>query len=314
MSLKKAVVWIFDEGAEDKFPVSLCTLKLNAPDLWASSIKVIIDMGISTPMKSWIDSLADEKVTLIPASLPPANQVIGSQRQRPAQVMLARLMLCNILQALVLERKIAPIDVFLHVDTDTAFFKSPNESLEMEWIGEHIRAVKEWDWVGDPALNNQESMKLNREGTFTSSDSKRCEKFAFHLGIDEGEFNTIETFNSGVWVARCQSTLSDIWREVYDQLRVIDHTEGGDFLRSYSAEENALSVAIYLGRILCRPLPRRFNYFPPRPPHSWPSDTSIGHFITFHKNGQEVRYRKWFEFKQAIIQAGLCPQSLMFPG
>ena len=170
ISEKIAVVWIFDSGSEDKFPVSFCSLKINSKELWNESIKIIIDVGISSDMRNWIKKFEKENVYIINIDLPSKDEAIG-RKNRPAQIMLARLMLSKIIKQLYLQKEIPFIETFLYVDTDTAFFNSPLEIIKMEWIGEHLRAVKEWDWIGDPKLNIQNSMKLCRISNFSNNDN-----------------------------------------------------------------------------------------------------------------------------------------------
>lgn len=309
-----AVVWLLDRGAEDKLPVSISTLRLNAPSAWSKWHKVVLDAGLTGPMYKWLQSLESEGVFVAPVPEPSGDDVVGGDSSPAARVMRVRVGLTTLLQELAAAAAIPPIERFLHVDPDVVFLGSPEPLFDSPSRGEHVWAMKEWDWRGDPSLDIQDSSRLSRRGTFAEGRSGAAAQLAQHLGITKGELHAVETYNSGVWVGSAGSALAENWTRAYRELNSIDRAEGGGFLNPYSAEQVALSVAIYRGDVICRSLPRKYNQFPPRPPHDWPRGTLMAHFITFERNYRGARYGLWFDCRRAVLAAGLCPRDLVSDG
>jgi hypothetical protein len=302
----QAIIWILDKGVEQKFLVSFCSFLMRTKKEGEKIIKVVFDVGISKNIKHWISGLGIKNLFLLPIRYPRVEDVVGEKKNLPAQVMRIRVNLTNILKKNISEGILPDFDTFLHVDSDTAFWSSPIRLLNQNWEGEHIRIAKSWDWIGDAKPENQILLKLNRDSTYIDNSEDRGERLAKHLGISLGELNTIYKVNTGVWMSIVGSKLSENWEFYYKKLQRIDKLEGGNFLNPHSAEENALSLAIYFGKVTVRFLPRKLNTLAPKPPEDWPKDTCIGHFVTFHKNWRRSTYKKWFDIRNEILDAGLC--------
>ena len=305
--MANAVIWIFNQAVEEMFAVSFGSLACNAPDVWDGWLKIIIDAGISDLMRAWLRSFAGEGVHVLPVSLPQPSEVVGGQRHLPAQIMLARLRLPVLVDRMIRAGFLPPVERFLHVDADTAFFASPQELTEASWGAEQIWAVKEWDWVGEKEQMVTEDLRMARDHCFISTAQDRHRRLAAVLGMSTEDLLMVPSYNSGVWVAMPGDHLTNPWEETYRKLRAADETLGGSFINPHSSEESALSLAIHRGAIRIKPLPRQYNYLPPREPRDWPSDTVIAHFVTFHLNHHWPAYRRWYAQRDSLQRNGLWP-------
>jgi hypothetical protein len=309
-----AIVWIFDSGAEGPFPVSLYSLSRAAPSLYLQAPLVVFDCGISSDLRNWLISKKLPNLTVINCILPQAEKVIGMSFSNAAAVMRQRIELPRLLNMSINEGRTPTFETFLQIDTDTAFLSDPTQILTRYWGGEDIRCCYEWDWVGDPIADHQESMKFIRPSSFSSPNySERLPEIAGYLDLSVGELQCIPTVNSGVWMSKVAGALSENWIRAYERLSRIDRHLGAGFFNSDSAEQNALSLGVYLGEISVRCLPRSMNNLPPKDPHSWPENVGIAHFVSFKKNWTRSAYRLWSRLRQLTQESGYAPRSLLMP-
>jgi len=309
-----AIAWIFDFGAEKAFPVCLFSIQQASPGLFEHAPLIVVDCGISDSMRTWMLSLRRSNLHIISAKLPESTSVMGGDSSRAASVMRLRIELPQLLTASIADALIPEFETFLQLDTDTVFLSDPTSRLTEPWAGEDIRCCYEWDWVGEPRDDQQTFMKFVRPSSFAVADYvEKLPQVADALGLSLGELRTVPTVNSGVWMARTQGRLSEGWRDQYDGLRKLDATLGMGFLNPFSSEQNALSLAIYLGAVTPRFMPRRMNNLPPKAPHHWPADVCIAHFISMGKNWHRGAYRLWSDFRKRAISCGFAPASLLMP-
>lgn len=313
MTSPRAVVWMFDSGAEGFFPTSIYSLKKFCRAFYNRSLKLVVDCGVSAEFKNWLSAAAPE-VQLLSVALPAPTSVVGKGESRPARVMRLRIELSTILHRAVCEAAMPRIEAFLHVDPDTLFLSDPSAAFDKPWQGEDIRCVTEWDWNGEPKANEQRFMRFLRESSFQNGCIPEHHKIlAQFLNLEVGELQCMVTVNSGVWLARAGSSLPEKWRRSYDALAHADASVPAGMLNPYSAEQNALSLGIHRGEVVARFLPRRFNYLPPRPPYTWPKNVSIAHFVTFASNWNRPCFRLWSHVRAEAIQSAFVPFGLAMP-
>lgn len=309
-----AIVWIFDSGAEGVFPISLFSLRRAAPSLFERGPLIVIDCGMTEVMRTWLRSKRLSNLSVVTANLPEPSRVMGGASWRAASIMRLRIELPRLLEALIAQSRVPRFATFLQLDTDTAFLSDPLDEMSEPWEGEDIRCCYEWDWVGQPQDDHQEFMKFVRASSFAATDyPDKLPQLADALHMSIGELKCVPTVNSGVWMARVGSALSDKWVESYSRLVRLDAELGPGFFNPYSAEQNALSLAIYRGAIAPRFMPRRMNHLPPRDPHLWPEDLCVAHFISFARNWPRRAYRLWSTLRELTIQSRFAPSSLLMP-
>jgi hypothetical protein len=309
-----AIVWIFDSGAEGPFPISLYSLQLKAPRLCERSVLVVIDCGLSDQFRAWLSNLRKPRVHIVAASLPLSVPVVGVSRMPAAAVMRLRIELPLLLSGLIQSGELPKFEQFMQLDTDTAFLSEPGDRFLLEWESEDIQCCYEWDWVGEAENDVQSLMKFIRPSSFIAENYiDKLPSLAEGLDMTKAELHCIPTVNSGVWVARVGSNLSTKWVASYNRYHRLDEALGPGLLNPYSAEQNALSLAIYRGEIVARLIPRRYNHLPPRAPWDWPPSTVIAHFVTFLRNWNRPAFRAWSAMRRDAIRTGFVPSFLAIP-
>ncbi len=303
-----AIVWLLDSGVEPFFAVSLGTLRLNSPSVWHDSVKVIFDCGLSQKCRSFLASVSSEGVRVFRLSDVEPSLLHADYYQKPGLLpMRARILVARLLERLRSRGDLPRIDVCLVCDCDTAFLRE--FGVPVIPGGSDILVMKEWDiraGVERPLL-------FLRQSTFDRPLGEvPLDLLSTSLGIPASALVELPTYNTGV-VVICPANCGfvDAWLAEYEQLLAIRDTVGRKVFAVYSAEQNALSLALYRRTVRGMPLSRRYNQFPPRPPKQWPTDTIIAHFITFTLNHQESRYGLWFKSREGVRGAGWVPGELL---
>jgi hypothetical protein len=304
-AVKPTVVWLSDAATAPLLTVSIGSLKLNAPDFWRNSFKVVIDLGLDDAHRAWLDSLATEDVVIVPRQCADSESIVGRKPHRPAQIMRVRVGLTELI------RDIAPSSRLLHCDADTIFFRSPRPAFECFSGVEDIAAVRAWDWLSPANSSQLVSWRVDDNVTYATQATTRSQRLAESLGISYSEFSLADRYNSGVWLSSTESALARKWNDWYERLCAIEDRSDDPLLNPHNAEEVALSLGIFFGDILVRPLRQRYNYLPPRAPHQWPEETVIGHFVTFGSNFGEASFAPWWAHRRRLLDESLCTPDLL---
>jgi hypothetical protein len=304
---------MFDNGAEGLFPASLYSLRTYCSAFYEHTIKIVIDCGISSPFRDWLNYTGANIYVIVPPSQD-IESVIGGSESKPAQVMRRRIELAEMLRDAIKKRKLPAFEVFLHCDPDTLFLRDPSGAFDSDWEGEDVRCVTEWDWSGPVSNNEQRNMSFFRGSSFRGEiNTIDRTAVAAALGCEESELTCVPTVNSGVWLGRVDGTLSAKWRREYTFLTEVDRSLGGNLLSPYSTEQNALSWGIYRGTIIPRFISRNYNYLPPREPYTWPETVCIAHFVTFALNWPRRCFRLWSQVRAEAVNSGFVPLAFSLP-
>jgi hypothetical protein len=302
------VVWLSDAATAPLLTVSIGSLKRNAPDFWGNSLKVVIDFGLGDAHRSWLESMSAEDLLIIPHLFADSDTVVGHKSHRPAQIMRVRVRLTEFVQ------KLAPSSKLMHCDADTIFFRSPQPAFECFSGVEDIAAVRAWDWASPADSTRLVSWPLDNDVTFASEVTSGAQRLAESLGISYSEFSLADRYNTGVWVSSTESALSKKWNYWYEKLCSIEDQNDDPLLNPHNAEEVALSLGVFFGDILARPLRQRYNYLPPRAPHQWPPETVIGHYVTFGRNFGEPSFATWWAHRRKLLDESVCPPECLAMG
>lgn len=309
-----ALVWAFDAGAEERFPICLYSLLRVVGRERLGLHLIILDCGISEAFREWLGGLTVPRVSVIKLPLPAGTEVIDGGRSRAVGIMRLRIELPDILSQLMRGGAIPKFKQFAHLDTDTAFLSSPIPMLSQPIGKEDIVCCYEWDWTTPIGNNVQALMRLVRPSTFGAlSYPANLNEFAAALNLELPELHCVPTVNSGVWMARVDSQVSGSWLNSYRRLHRIDSQIGPQYLNPYSAEQNALSIAIYKGEVVARFMSRNFNHLPPREPYGWPAACVIAHFVTFAANWKRPAFRLWSALRKEAVNSGFVHMSLVHP-
>ncbi len=304
--LTSVVLWLLDVGSEAFLAVSLGSLRLNAAATWRNTVKVVIDCGLSNEMRSFLHSAAADQVRVFPLDFLESSLDITGHG-RGIVPMQARMRAPHLLSRLERRGDLPSFDACLVCDTDTVFlrdFSCPRPPRDTD-----VLIMQEWD-VRDGV---EQPLVLLRQSTFRRPLTQvPVSMLTTALGIPSNTLATLPTYNTGVLAFGSEgSRFVDAWLAEYDRLIGVTDEAGDPIVAPYSAEQNALSIAIHRQTVTWMPLPRQFNQFPPRRPAQWPQDTVIAHFITFPRNHQEPRYRLWFQARNMVRDAGWIPPSLL---
>jgi hypothetical protein len=298
-----SVVWILDAGAEGFLPVSLGSLRVRAPEFWRDNPKIVVDCGISEAMKGYLGLLTEERVHVVPGRFrTSASDTLGvpAMRQRVEISEFAQ-----DLRALV-----SPLDGgVLVVDTDTVFLRSPIGFPFPDGRAD-VAIMPDWDIVNGKIVPTP----MFRSVSLQQPQSERdVEHIARQLGLSAANLLALRSHNTGVFGFRVGRPFSAAWRTAYEELSAATDLHGRAAFAPFAAEQNAMSLAIYRGGIVARPLSRRYNRLPPRPPRRWPAPTVIAHFVTFRRFHHEQRYALWFQIVEELREAGVLPADFVAP-
>lgn len=293
--MRDTILWLADSGAEGHLAVSIASLRRNAPNLWADSSKVIVDVGLSSTMLDFLANARSENVHVVPLA---AIGVAATSSEPPGYLaMRTRIGVSVFLEGLADSGALPRTEHSLVCDADTVF--SSEFSCPMPGPAADLMIMQEWDTHS----GHERPMLLVRPSNFSQPLAEiSLADIARDLDVPEDALRSMPTYNTGVFVFRVGRQFADAWLCEYERLIGIVDGRGRPVFSMYAAEQNAMSIAIYRKTIVHDILPRRFNQFPPRHPQEWPADTAIAHFISFGRNHTEERYRRWFEAR-ALAQA-----------
>jgi len=298
-----SIVWILDAGAEGFLPVSLGSLRLHAQQFWRDHSKIVVDCGISPTMKEHLAQLAEERVYVVPGRFyTRASDTLGvpAMRQRVEISAFAQ----------ELATLVSPFDGnVLVVDTDTVFLRPPMDFPFPDGAVD-LAIMPDWDIVDGKIAETPmfRPVSLQRPQL-----EENVEHIARQLGLPVPDLLALRSHNTGVFGFRVDRPFSGAWRTAYDDLTATTDLHGEPVFAPFAAEQNAMSLAIYRRWIIARPLPRRFNRLPPRPPRRWSASTVIAHFVTFRRFHHEQRYRLWFQTVDELRKAGFLSADFLPP-
>jgi hypothetical protein len=303
--LRKAMIlWLADSGAEGHLLVSIGTLRLAAPKLWNSTPKVVVDCGLSTEARSFLERREAEDLHVIPVAA--TGTTTQGQDAPGIMAMRTRIETSRFVTEWRARSLVPSSDTCLVCDSDTVFmrdFECPQPD-----IGAHLMIMREWD----NRTGVDEPMRLMRRSTFAVPlEHVDAGAVSRSLELPASTLATMPTYNTGVFVFRIGVQFSAHWRAEYERVIAQRDERARPVFSLYAAEQNALAIAIERGTLIAGALPREFNQFPPRPPGTWPDETAIGHFISFGKSHGEERYSRWFSARDAVRAAGWVPPALL---
>lgn len=299
---RKVIVWCLDAGVEELLAVSLGSLKVNAPQLWERSPKVVVDCGLSEPFRHFLHSLEGEGIYI---SSPPS--LVNTDGAPGIDALRQRVRLSEFASSLP---GVKPGDHLLSCDADTVFLQEL-DTLPLPLEGTDLAVM--------PGYTISKGCEIPtpwlRAATLVHADLEDAD-FAYiarQLKLSEEELHSITSYNAGVFSFYAGQCFSKPWLAAYNELRQVIDTKGRPAFTAFMTEQNALSLCVHRGQICVTELPRRFNQFPPiKPlPLAWPIDTVIVHFVNFQMNHRKFNYSLYYTMRRQLVELGFLSSDSM---
>lgn len=299
------VAWTVDANVQSLLSVSMGSLKLNAPDFWAHSSKIVIDCGLSDSFRALLRSYRSEGVQVVPA--PPLGR--KASRTPGANAMWVRSGISSFISSL---EGVNCGDPVLVCDADTVFLQAPDEFPFPDGPFD-VTLMPGWILNDD---GSQAPTPLLRSAMLNEVDLLADLEFvAGQLGLSVGEIMSIRSYNSGVFGFRAGREFDVPWHQAFMRVEQAVDRRGHHVFSAFFGEQNGISLCIHKGTIHAKELPRRFNCFAPRRPLApiIPEDAVIVHFVNFHRMYRNKGYRLWFDFRDRLMALGFPSSDIPMP-